>query len=118
VSIPRFYLDADSSRKVLVRALRASLIDVQTAREAGLLFAKDPPHVAHVLATGRILVTGDHRLRREMIEITQQGGHHAGLVFLDARRRSEIANIVFSFQLIHAASSAEEMVDRIEFIPF
>jgi hypothetical protein len=91
---------------------------VATAHEVGLRTAQDDQQIAHVLATGRILVTGDNRLRARMEGITRQGGHHPGVLFLPGLRRTGIGAIVLSFQLVHAIYSAEEMVDLVEFIPY
>jgi hypothetical protein len=118
LSAVTFYLDADSANPAVVRPLRQHAIAVETAVEAGLRTALDAQQIAHVLATGRVLVTGDHDLRDQLAALTRQGGHHPGVLFLPARKRNQIGAIVFSLRLVHAIYSAEEMVDRVEFIPY
>ena len=118
MSKPTFYTDADSSHHAVVRLLRSYHVDVQTAHEAGLLSADDDRQIAHVLATGRILVTGDHRLTSRLSHLTRQGGHHSGVLFLPAIHRDKVGAIADSIRLVHEVCSAEEMVDRVEFIPF
>ena len=118
MSEPRFYLDADSSDWDVVRPLRADLIDLETATEAGLRTADDEEQIAHVLASQRIIITGDHALRDRFIQITREGGHHPGMLFLPGMRRNEIGAIIESMKLVHEVCSAEEMVDQVQFIPF
>ncbi len=118
MSIPRFYLDEDSCPRAVLRALRGHGVDVQKTTEAGLGGANDDRHIAHVLASGRVLITGDHRLRDAMAEITRRGNHHPGLLFVRVKHRADFGAIIFSIRLVHASYTAEEMVDRVEYIPF
>jgi hypothetical protein len=118
LSAPRYYLDNDSSISAVVAALRADQIDVETAADAGLSLAHDDFQIAHVLATGRVLVTGDNQLRGRMEDITRRGGHHPGVLLLPAEKRTLIGPILLSLKLIHDVYSDEEMIDYIEFIPF
>lgn len=118
MSRARFYLDADSSIGAVVRALRADGIDVETAYQVGLYAAHDDRHIDRIRTTGRILVTGDNRLRGALEKITERGDHHPGVLFLPSEQRNDIGAILFSIRLVDAACSAEELVDRVEFIPY
>jgi hypothetical protein len=117
LSTIRLYLDADSSITVLVRALRATQMDVETAADAGLRTAPDESQIAHVLAYQRVLVTGDHYLRKSMENLTRMGGRHAGVLFLPTVHRANIGRVVESLRLIRAVCTAEEMHDQVWFIP-
>jgi hypothetical protein len=117
LSAVRFYLDEDSANAALLPPIRGAGIDIETAIEVGLRQASDAQQIAHVLTTGRVIITGDHRLRQALINITRQGSHHPGILYLPARDRQRIGDIVFTLQLVHACCTAEEMVDTVTFIP-
>jgi ActR/RegA family two-component response regulator len=53
----RLYLDEDSMRRSLVRALRARGIDVVTALDAGMIERADREHLAYAASHARVLCT-------------------------------------------------------------
>lgn len=112
----RLYLDEDSMDQAVVAALRAAELDVLTAREAGMIQQSDDAHLAYATDQGRVLctynVTDFNRIHGEWLRTNR---HHAGLILVvqqrygpgeQARRLMTLASIL----------SAEEMVDRAEFL--
>ena len=51
----RLYLEEDSMRCALIRALRARGVDVTTALEAGMIGREDREHLDYATARGRVL---------------------------------------------------------------
>jgi len=112
----RLYLDEDSMRRSLVRALRARGVDVITALDAGMIERGDPAHLAYAAARDRVLCTfnvGDfYRLHTEYLAANR---HHAGLILMQDQLLSVGEQMRRLLRLI-AARSADEMRDWVEFL--
>jgi predicted nuclease of predicted toxin-antitoxin system len=112
----RLYLDEDSMRRSLVRALRARGIDVVTALDAGMIQQEDREHLAYASEHGRVLCTfnvaGFYRLHRDYLT---QGKRHAGIILMQQQRSSVGEQLRRLLRLI-ASKSAEEMEDWVEFL--
>ena len=112
----RLYVDEDAMDKALVIALRARGVDVQTAREAGLIERKDQSHLEYSTEEGRVLYgfnVGDYlRLHSEFVT---QGRAHTGVV-LARQQYYSIGEQVRRLLRLIAAVQAEEMTNRVEFL--
>jgi predicted nuclease of predicted toxin-antitoxin system len=91
----RFHLDEHVS-PAIARALRQRGIEVLTAREAGLLGASDPEHLARAHADGRMLVTQDD----DFLSLHHEGRPHSGIAYCKQGSRS-IGQIIASLVLIY-----------------
>ena len=112
----RFQADADFNQTILLAAIRREpSVDFQTATAGGLLGLADPEVLAKAANEGRLLVTHDQRtMPRHFAEfITQQTS--AGLLVV--RQSLPIAAVVDDLLLIHAATEAEEWINRLGFLP-
>jgi hypothetical protein len=108
----RLYLDEDSMRAGIVRALRARQVDVITAQDADLVGRhSDEEHVAYATEHGRVVFTfnrGDFaRLHKTYIA---SGRHHAGIILSDQLETSMIVRRLFR---LLAELSAADMYDRL-----
>jgi hypothetical protein len=110
------YVDEDSMRRAVVEALRARAVDVLTALDAGMIERDDEEHLAFGAAHGRALLSfnvGDfHRLPAAWLARSQR---HAGIVLAQQQRYS-VGELVRRLLNLLAARSAEDMVDRVEFL--
>jgi len=106
----RYHLDEHMDSAVAV-GLRRRGIDVTTTVEAVLMRASDPEQLAFALSQQRVLVTRDRRI----LAAVGQGGSHAGIV-LARTGRGTVGPTVLSLTHLHRTVSAEEMMDRIEFL--
>ena len=79
----RLYLDEDSMRRSLVRALRVRGVDLITALDAGMIERKDVEHLDYATEQGRVLCSfnvGDfYRLHTDYVA---QGKPHAGIILM------------------------------------
>ena len=102
--------------KELVRALRARAVDLETAREAGMIERDDHEHLAHAAAQGRVLYSfnrGDFcRLHAECFAT---GKDHAGMV-LSRQQQYGIGEQMRRLLKLIAATTAEELHNRLEFL--
>jgi hypothetical protein len=85
-------------------------VDVVTVFEAGMLSKTDEAQLAFALNTSRVIFTQDGAFLR----LAASGMSHAGIVY--APQGTPIGAIVRGLLLIHNVLSAEELVDRIEYI--
>lgn len=112
----RLYLDEDSMRRSLVRALRARGVDVVTALDAGMIEREDWEHLDYATEQGRVLCTfnvGDfYRLHSEYVA---QGKRHAGIVLMQQQRFSVGEQLRRLLRLM-ASKSADEMGNWVEFL--
>lgn len=106
----RFYLDENVPVQV-ARQLKARNVDVLTVRDLGLLGEDDHNHLNKATYLGRVFCTHDS----DFLELAASGMHHAGIVFgqQDVHYIGEWVNWL---TLMHAIYTAEEMVNRIEFM--
>ena len=106
----RFHLDEHISTG-LAAALRHRGIDVTTTADAGLVGAADRDHLAFGAATGRVVVTQDV----DFLRLHAEGVPHAGIAYCHSQSRS-IGEVLRRLLLIHAALSAEDVKDRVEYL--
>jgi hypothetical protein len=81
------YLDEDSMRQALVRALRVRGFDVLTAQETGTVGWPDADHLAFATGEGRVLCTfnvGDYWALHG--EYQRDGRSHSGIVLMPQQR--------------------------------
>ena len=112
----RLYLDEDSTRRALVRALHTRGVDVITARDAGMIERRDEEQLEYAAAHGRVLYSfnvGDFwRLHSAFL---MQGKSHAGIVLARQQHYSVGEQMRRLLKLV-ATKSAEEMTNQVEFL--
>lgn len=110
----RFYLDEDSMRASIIRALRARNIDVVTTYEAGLIGHSDAENLAYATTHRRTLFSFN---RGDFVKLHTQyltnNDHHAGIIVSD---QLETGVIVRRLLKLYHARSAEAMKDWLEFL--
>lgn len=103
-------------RHALVRALRARGVDVTTALEADMIAREDHEHVDYATAQGRVLYSfnvGDfYRLHGDYLA---EGKRHAGMI-LARQQQYTVGDQMRRLLKLIAARSAEEMLNRVEFL--
>jgi len=112
----RLYLEEDSMRHALVRALRSRGVDAITALEAGMIERLDEHHLEYATAQERVLYSfnvGDfYRLHTAFLA---QGKAHAGIILAQQQRYAVGEQMRCLLKLI-AAKSAEDMQNQVEFL--
>ncbi len=110
----RLYLDEDSMRASLLRALRSRQVDVSTVAEADLMGHPDEEQLSFATAQARTIFTfnrGDFaRLHKAWITA---GKPHAGIIVSD---QLETGVVVRRLLKLLAARSAEEIRDQFEYL--
>jgi hypothetical protein len=112
----RLYLEEDSMRRSLVRALRARGIDVITALDAGMIGRTDEQQLEYARTQGRALYSFNvaHFYRLHTAYVTQ-GKSHAGIVLARQQRYSVAEQTRHLLRLV-ASKSAADMKNRVEFL--
>jgi len=112
----RLYMDEDFMREALVRGLRERGFDTMTAQEAGMIERTDADHLAFAAGAGRVLCTfnvGDFwHLPGEHLA---NGRTHAGIILV-AQQRYGVGEVLRRLLRLAATLSADDMVDRAEFL--
>ncbi len=112
----RFYFDEDSAEKALVETLRARGVEVCVPFEVGLLEANDPEQLHWCIRNHRVLITSNiddfYHLHSELL---RQNQSHSGIVVIQQQSLS-IGDRMRRLIKLWSALSAEEMVNRIEFL--
>ncbi len=112
----RLYLDEDSIDRVLVAALRACGLDVQTALEASLIEIDDAEFLAYSTSAGRVLLTcniGDFcQLHQEWLSLERP---HSGIACMPQQSLSIGPRLRRLLRLLSTVS-AEEMRNRLELL--
>ena len=106
----RFHLDEHIDPDV-ARALRRYGIDVTTTVEAGLHTQSDLAQFAVAARERRVLVSRD----ADFVRLSRQVPQHAGLAYGTRTARS-LGEMIRSLILIYEVLTAEEMIDRIEYL--
>jgi hypothetical protein len=106
----RYHLDEHIDTAIAV-GLRRRGVNVTTTAEAGLLGARDPEQIAFATANQRVFVTRERGIAAEV----PVGASHAGIVIARSARR-HIGPTVLTLTHLHRTRTAEEMVDRIEYV--
>lgn len=115
--IIRFQADADFNQNIVTGILRREpAIDFQTAVAGGLVGLTDIEVLELAAQEGRVLVSHDQRTMPGYFAefITTQTS--AGVIIVS--KRLPIAEAIETLILIWSASSAEEWINRIAFLPF
>ena len=111
----RLYFDHHVQRAI-ARWLRQWEIDVLTAEEDQAAGRADDDLLARATELGRVFVSND----RDLLIITarwyQEGRHFAGLAY-HTYQRIPYGKVIEDLRLIAEAYTAEEMTDRIEYLP-
>ena len=100
----------------VVRALRVRGIDVLTAREAQMDGSADSDHLAFAASQGRVLCTfniGDFAALHAAY--LTEGRQHAGILLVQQQRYT-IGELIRRLLRFASALSANEMVDRAEYL--
>lgn len=112
----RFYFDEDSADRALVEALRARGVEVCVPFEAGLLEANDSDQLQWCIRNQRVLITSNiddfHYLHSEVM---RQNQSHSGIIAIQQQSLS-IGERMRRLIKLRSALTAEEMVNRIEFL--
>ena len=114
---PKLLFDEDVDHRIL-RGLRRTkpTLHVRTVLEAGLAGRSDAEILAWAAAEGRLLVTQDvSTMTAEHREFIRSGKTSAGIVFIP--REVSIGQAIADLVLICEASTAEDWVNRTEFLP-
>ena len=106
---PSFLTDEHIANAVAI-GLRARGIDASTAAEAEQLTASDAALIAFARTEGRVLITADP----DHLRLHAAGVPHAGILF--APSDATIGLIIAGAMLIAEVLTAEEMVNRVEFL--
>ncbi len=80
-------------------------------RDAGLLKAHDPQHLAFARTTGHVLVTHD----ADLLRMANRGVPHMGIAYCAPRSRTT-SEIVRTLLLIYEVLTPDEMANHIEFL--
>jgi Domain of unknown function (DUF5615) len=112
----RFQADADFNQTILLAAVRREpTLDFQTAIVGGVIGLADAEVLAIAARNGRLLVTHDEKT---------MPGHFAEFVgrqnspgLLVVRQSLPVGAVVEDLLLLHAATEAEEWVNRLAFLP-
>ncbi len=102
----RFYLDENLSPQIL-KQLRRHGIDVIR----GPLGADDPVHLNRAAAMGRVICTEDE----DFLKLAATGIDHAGIIKGEQDNHSIGAWIKY-LQFAHAACTADEMRNNVEYV--
>ena len=109
-------MDEDAEQIAVVDGLRLRGIDVLTSEEADRLTASDSEQLAVTVSLSRAIYTFNirdfARLHREYL---QSGKSHFGIIAIPEQRYSIGGKIRRIAELV-SRISAEEMVDRIEYL--
>ena len=112
----RLYLDEDSMRRSLVRALRVRGVDLITALDVGMIEREDAEHLDYATEQGRVLCSfnvGDYyRLHTDYVA---QGKPHAGIILMRQQYYSVGEQMRRILKLV-ASRSADEMRNWVEFL--
>ena len=94
----------------IAKGLPARGVDASTAGEAGQLGAADTALLAFATAHGRVLITADP----DHLRLHAAGVPHAGILLAPAD--AAIGLLIGGAMLIGEVLTAEEMVNRVEFL--
>ena len=106
----RFHLDESVQLKI-VKPLRARGIDVSTPKDAGLLSAPDEAHLFYGQADGRVVVAHDD----DYLVLHENSFAHAGIAY-SHQGKYGTGELLHVLVLLHSCYTAEEMVNRREFL--
>ena len=104
-----FYLDENVDQHIVDR-LREHGITVVTAAEAGLLGEKDDnAHLRKATELGCVVITYDRDFGRINKEWIEKGVFHAGIVFIDGKRRRPPGQLIKMLTEIYETKGSKDM---------
>ena len=106
----KIHTDENVSQAVSL-GLRRRGLDVTTTPEAGLLGAPDARQLDYALNAGRVMVSHD----TDMLRLASAGVPHAGVAFC-LKQKYKLGELVRALLALASRVSAEEMVNRVEFL--
>ena len=112
---PTFYFDHNMPEAAL-HELRRQGVSMLSAKEDGMAEADDESLMERASALGRVMVTEDDDFTRITARWQREGREFPGLLIIPQSRLS-IGMIVENVLLFARAMDAEEMVNRVEFLP-
>lgn len=111
----RYYMD-HHIRSEITEGLRRRRVDVVTAYEDGRSEADDAELLERATALGRVFVSQDQDLLRITAQWQQSGREFAGVAFA-IQQDLDIGGTIEYLELMAHAVPAEEMRDRVEYVP-
>jgi post-segregation antitoxin (ccd killing protein) len=112
----KFYFDEDSAERALVEALRVRGVDVCAPAEVGLLEADDAAQLDWCIRNQHVLITSNiDDFCQLHSELLGQNLRHFGMVVIQQQSLG-IGERMRRLMRLWSALSAEEMVNRIEFL--
>lgn len=103
-------------RSAVTQGLRKRGIDVRTAFEDGRADASDEELLMRALELGRVVFTQDDDFLAIADDWTRTGRHFAGVIYAH-QLRVTVGQIIKDIQLILDASTADELLDSVLFLP-
>jgi predicted nuclease of predicted toxin-antitoxin system len=103
-------------RRAVTSALRLRSVDVLTAQEDGAAELDDDRLLERATELGRVLVSQDDDLLREGAHRLKEHRAFSGIIY-SHQLRITIGQMVEDLELIATATTNEEWVDRIEYLP-
>jgi hypothetical protein len=112
----RFQADADFNQTILLAVIRREPgLDFQTASAGGIIGLEDREVLAKAALDGRLLVTHDRRTMPRYFAEFAATQICSGLLVVP--QSMSIGTVVDDLLLIHAATEAEEWINRLAFLP-
>lgn len=105
------YLD-ENLQTVIAEQLQLRGIDVVTVRDLNTLGDSDDTHLRRAKQLGRVFCTHDF----DFVALAAAGQEHARII-IGQLRKHDIGDWVKGLELICATYSAEEMKNRVEYLP-
>jgi len=111
-----FYMDQHVPRAITT-GLRLREVDVITADEDGASRMDDLELLNRAGELGRVLFTQDDDLLAEATKRQREGIPFRGVIYAHQLRVS-IGNCVHGLEIIAKAGEPEDLINRVEFLPF
>ena len=102
--------------RAVTTVLRLRLVDVLTAQEDGAAQFDDDRLLERATELGRVLVSQDEDLLREGVRRLRDSETFSGIVYAH-QLRVTIGQMVEDLELIATATSLEEWLGKIEYLP-
>jgi Domain of unknown function (DUF5615) len=109
------YMDEHVHRAITL-GLRLRGVDVLTVQEDGLTATPDPFILDRALELDRIMFSQDQDFLIEAHHRQNKGIHFSGVIY--ARQLVAVGDCIRDLEIIAKASDPEDLVNRVEYIPF
>lgn len=110
----RIYTDENVDVRV-AEGLRRRGVEAKSAYEEGNLGLGDEAQFAHAASLQAVIFTHDHHFVEIAIEKSQRGDEHYGVIFVEMHRLN-MGECIRRLALYADVLSAEEMINRVEFL--